>query len=304
MEQSVYSWVKIRMRRSGLHGGKELAMKGRREFRLLKVLGRGCVLCACLLLPFAAAAEELRIGGTGNALGTMRLLGEAFVRLHPEHKVVVLPSIGSSGAIKAVPRGALDVGVSARPLNEAEKAAGVVAIEYARTPTVLAVSRGAAVREVTRDQLVAIFAGTLTRWPDGTPIRPVLRQPGDDNTRQLKSLTPLMEQALGAAEQRAGLPFAVIDQEAADKIETIPGAIGVTALSLILSEERGLRPLALDGVEPSVSNAAAGSYPLSKRFFVIVRPEPAPAVRSFVEFLRSAPAREILARTGHWLPDR
>lgn len=277
-------------------------MKGRREFRWPKSVGRCCVLCVCLLLPLGAVADEIRIGGTGNALGTMRLLGEAFTRLHPEHKVTVLPSIGSSGAIKAVPRGALDVGVSARPLNEAEKAAGAVAIEYARTPTVLAVSRNATVKGVTRDQLVAIFAGTLTRWPDGTTIRPVLRQAGDDNTRQLKSLTPAMEQALTAAELRAGLPFAVIDQEAADKIETIPGAVGVTALSLILSEERGLRPLALDGVEPSVANAAAGSYPLAKHFFVIIRPEPAPPVRSFVEFLRSAPAREILARTGHWLP--
>lgn len=277
-------------------------MKGRREFHALKAVGSNCALCVCLLLPLGAVADELRIGGTGNALGTMRLLGEAFTRLHPEHKVTVLPSIGSSGAIKAVPRGALDVGVSSRPLNEEEKTAGAIAIEYARSPTVLAVSRSAAVKAVTRDQLVAIFAGTLTRWPDGTTIRPVLRQVGDDNTRQLKSLTPAMEQALGAAAQRAGLPFAVIDQEAADKIETIPGAIGVTTLSLILSEERGLRPLALDGVEPSVSNAAAGDYPLAKHYFVIIRSEPAPAVRSFVEFLRSAPAREILARTGHWLP--
>jgi phosphate transport system substrate-binding protein len=252
--------------------------------------------------PAAVAAAEIRIGGTGNALGTMRLLGEAFVRQHPEHKVTVLPSIGSSGAIKAVPRGSLDIGLSSRPLTAEEKATGTVDFEYARSPTVLAVSTRTAVKGVTREQLVAIYDGTMARWPDGSLIRPVLRQPGDDNTRQLKSLAPAMEQALAAANRREGLPFAVIDQEAADKIETIPGAIGVTALSLILSEGRALRGLALDGVEPSAANAAAGSYPLVKHFFLITRPEPAPPVRDFVAFLRSPAAREILARTGHWLP--
>jgi phosphate transport system substrate-binding protein len=260
------------------------------------------LLFVAFLLPLAAVAEEIRIGGAGTGLGTMRLLGEAFVRLHPEHRVKVLPSIGSSGAIKAVPRGGVEIGIAARALTASEEALGMTAIEYARSPTGLAVSSRLNIGGISREQIVAILAGRLTLWPDGTPIRPVLRQPGDDSTHLLKSLAPGMERALAMAEQRPGLPFAATDQEAAEKIEAITGAIGMSSLSLIRSEGRGLQLLALDGMEPSVANAAAGRYPLVKCFFVISKTHPTPAVQRFIAFLETPAAREILLQTGHWRP--
>lgn len=259
-------------------------------------------LLLCLAFTGIADAAEIRIGGTGNALGAMQVLADAFVKLHPEHKVTVLPSIGSSGAIKAIPQGALEIGLSSRPLTDEEKAKGAMDTEYARSPTVFAISKKSAVKGITRDQIVAIYAGDMAQWPDGTPIRPVLRQQGDDNTRQIKSLAPAMETALASAERRPGLPFAVIDQEAADKIESVPGAIGVTTLALILSERRPLRALALDKVEPTVANVASGAYPLVKRFYLITKPAPDAAVRSFVDFLATPTARETLRATGHWIP--
>lgn len=265
-----------------------------------RTLRLGIVLC--LAITGLADAAEIRIGGTGNAIGTMQMLADAFGKLNPEHKVSVLPSIGSSGAIKAIPQGALEIGLSSRPLTEEERAKGAMDTEYARSPTVFAISNKSAVKGITRDQIVAIYAGTMTQWPDGTQVRPVLRQQGDDNTRQIKALAPAMETALASAEQRAGLPFAVIDQEAADKIESVPGAIGVTTLALILSERRSLRALALDKVEPTIANAASGAYPLVKRFYLITKPAPDAPVRSFVDFLATPTAREILSGTGHWIP--
>ena len=60
--------------------------------------------------------------------------------------------------------------------------------------------------------------------------------------------------------------------------------------------------LALDGVEPTPANGAAGSYPLAKHFYALTKAEPAAAVRDFLVFLRSPAAGDILARNGHWLP--
>ncbi len=255
-----------------------------------------------LLFALPALSQEIKIGGTGNALGTMRLLGNAYMKVNPGAKVVVLGSIGTSGAIKAVPKRAIDIGLSSRSLSAEELSAGSVATEYARTTTVLAVSNKLKITGITRAQLADVYTGKLASWPDGTAVRPVMRQPGDDNTKQIRGLSPAVEAALVVAENRPGLNFAVIDQEAADKIESVPGAIGVTTLALIKSEERPLRALKLDGVEPTPANGASGDYPIAKRFFFITHPEPSPQVKQFMAFVASGPGREILIQAGHWIP--
>lgn len=255
-----------------------------------------------LLAASTATAEEIKIGGTGNALGAMRLLAIAFGQQNPDVNVLVLPSLGSSGAIKAVPKGAIDIGLSSQPLTEDETARGAISVEYARTLLVFAVPMASEVTAITTDQLVDIYSGKLLNWPDGSFIHPVLRQPGDDNTRQVRNISPVMENALSVVEQRQGIPFAMTDQEAADKIESIPGALGVTTLALIISENRQLRALTLDDVEPTVTNAASGSYPHHKRLFLITLLKPSAAVQRFTAFIQSSAGREILTRTGHWMP--
>jgi phosphate transport system substrate-binding protein len=250
----------------------------------------------------AAAAEQIRIGGTGNALGAMRLLADAFRKQSPAIQVTVLPSVGTSGAIKAVPRGALDIGLSARPLTAEELKLGSTAFEYARSPLVFAVAAKTGVRALTLDQIADIYSGKLANWPDGTQIRPVLRPIGEDITKQIKHMSPALDKALSAAEQRPGMPFATTDQEAADKTQSVPGALSATTLSLILSENRPLRALTLNGVEPTVANSASGKYPHLKGFFLVTRPDPSAAVTSFIAFMRSPAGRDILMRSGNWIP--
>lgn len=257
---------------------------------------------AMLFAGEVAAAEEIRIGGTGNALGTMRLLGDAFGKQNPDIKVTVLPSLGSSGAIKAVPKGALDIGLSAQPLTEEERKLGAIAVEYARTLQVFAVATKTQVRALTLDQIADIYSGKMVNWPDGSRIRPVLRPSGEDVTRQIKHMSPALDKALSAAEQRPGMPFATSDQDAADKTESIPGALGATSLSLINSENRPLRALTLNGVEPTVSNGAAGKYPHVKRFFLITQPDQSAAVKHFIAFMQSPAGHAILSRAGNWIP--
>jgi phosphate transport system substrate-binding protein len=257
---------------------------------------------AMLFAGEAAAAEEIKIGGTGNALGAMRLLADAFGKRNPDMKVTVLPSVGTSGAIKAVPKGVLDIGLSSRSLTEEERKLGMIALEYARTPLVFAVSTKTRVRALTLDQIADIYSGQMVRWADGSQIRPVLRQAGDDNARQIKDISPALDKALSAAERHPGMPFATTDQEAADKTESIPGALGVTTLSQINSESRSLRALTLNGVEPTVGNAASGKYPHVKRSFLITRADPSAAAKRFIVFIQSPAGREILIRAGNWIP--
>jgi len=258
------------------------------------------VTAACL--PVLTRAEEIRIGGTGNALGTMRLLGSAYAKLHPDSRPIILDSIGTSGAIKAVPTGAIEIGLSSRPLKDEEAARGIVTVEYARSPTVFAVQAKSGAKSITLAEIADIYAGRMTSWPDGSRIRPIMRQPGDDNTRQVKTLSAEIEEALAAAEKREGLIYASNDQEAADKMESIPGSIGVTTIALIRSENRKLQALAIDGTEPTLENMRSGRYPMLKQFYFLLGKQYSPKVRRFLDFVKSPQGRKILEQNGNVVP--
>ena len=133
--------------------------------------------------------EEFKIGGTGMALGTMSALAEAYARSNPDTKIIVLPSLGSGGGIKAVASGAIQIAVAGRALSGSETGQGLVAVEYGRTPFVFAVSVKTRVTGLTLPQLVDIYSGKTGLWPDGARIRLVLRPPTDADSETVRNLS-------------------------------------------------------------------------------------------------------------------
>ena len=266
--------------------------------------GRVCAIALALLLGFSggAAAEEFKIGGTGAALGTMQLLAEEFTATNPDIRVVTVPSLGSGGSIKAVVAVAIGLAVTSRPINESERKLGAVETEYARTPFVFAVSTKSKVTAISSGELADIYAGNRVTWTDGNPVRIVLRPASDIDTEMVKNISPEIRRGLVAAEARPGVQFSVNDQDAANDLERIPGAIGPSSLALIVSEKRALRALTLDGREPTPMNAASGAYPYYKRLFLVTGAKRSAAVERFVAFVQSPAGRKILATNGQWIP--
>lgn len=248
--------------------------------------------------PASASADTIRISGTGGALETMRFIGEAFRKSHPDVQIVISPSMGSSGAVRAVLAGALDIGLCARPLKDQERAAGAVETRYARTPFVFGVNKSVERTGITLAGAVAIYWGRRDRWEDGSRIRLVLRPPEDSDLMILKAMAPEMNAAVENAMHRDGMLVAMTDQEAADAIEKVPGAFGGTTLSLVVSEKRAIGVLALNGIVPSVQTLADGTYPHAKTFHMVTRKNPDPAVLRFIEFVRSPASADILAKNA------
>jgi phosphate transport system substrate-binding protein len=271
----------------------------RRGLPLAQVLA--ILALAAALAPATARAQEIKIGGTGGALATMQMLADAYRENHPEAKITILPSLGSSGGIKAVLAGAIQIAVSSRALKPAETSQGANAYECGRTPFVFAVSVKNAADSITVKDVVDIYSGARERWPDGIKIRLVLRPVGDSDSDMVKSISPEVRQAKTAAEKRPGMLFAITDQEAADHIENIPGAFGASTLAQIVTEQRAIKPLRFNGVEPSAKTLADGRYPYYKPLFIVTSPKTPASAQQFVTFVRSAAGREILARTGYWV---
>jgi phosphate transport system substrate-binding protein len=112
-----------------------------------------------------------------------------------------------------------------------------------------------------------------------------------------------MAAALEAAFSREGMLLASTNQECNEIVARTPGAIGPSSLTQVLTEPLPVKVLSWNGVAPTIENVARGTYPVTKPLYVVVRPAPSPAVRSFLAFLSSEEARSIIARTGN-LPSR
>jgi len=254
--------------------------------------------CAAAGSQQALAGEVIRVNGSGAALDMMTLLNDAYQKLHPETRIEMLKPLGSSGAIKALLAGALDLAVSSKTLLPEQVSLGAQSLEFGVTPLVIVTERSVHKTDITTRELEEIYRGTANKWPDGEPIRIVLRPQTDIDTAILRRLSPAMNSAVDTAQSRPGMVTAVTDPEANDMIAKMPGAIGSSALCSLLVAKPPLNALSLNGVTPRVSALADRSYPLSKDIRFITKGAPPPAVAAFLAFIYSARGRSIAEGAG------
>lgn len=250
-------------------------------------------------IAFVANAQTLRIGGSGAGLSTARLLGEAFIKADgAQMTTAVVTDLGSSGGLRAIEDGALDIALVSRPLTAEETAAGLVGFEYGRSPFAFVTSKEG-VKNITPAAIADFLSGRAVAWPDGQTVRMVLRPAADGDHAFLASLSPEIAAALSVAHKLPGMVVAVTDQDAADEAARLPGSLAANTLAVVLSEARPLNVLALNGVKPSATALALGLYPYFKPCIMVTRGTPGGAARRFIEFARSPRGRAILEANGH-----
>lgn len=275
-------------------------MQGCRHSTWLKILG--IVTAGALMLGMGthAAAQTVRVGGTGSGLGTARVMADTFTKGAQQITLTIVPNLGSSGALRALQAGAIDAAIIARPLRPAETANGLVGYEYGRSPFVF-VSSKPDVKNLTAATIADVLSGRATRWPDGQPVRFVLRPQSDGDSALLASFSPEIESALKLAHTRPGMVLAPTDQEAADEAERLPGSLAANTLALVLSKRRKLNVIPFSGVAPSVKTLASGAYPYYKSLVIVTRGAPEGAVLKLIEFYQSPKGRAILEANGHFV---
>ena len=252
-----------------------------------------------LLTPQWVQAERVRIGGAGSAMGSMRALAEAFQKTHTDFQYKLLPNAGSSGGIKAVVNGVLQIGLITRHPFAEEKANDLQVLEYGRTPLIF-ITNKPNVKGLKYSEITDIYAGRLNKWPDGQPVRLVLRPLKDADTLIFAKSSPEMNAALDAAHQRKGLTVAITADEAIEVVSRVPGSLCSSTLAVVSRVSNfHVGILAVDGVEPTLENLKNGRYPYYKPLYLTYDAAKSTAlVNRFVEFVRSPQAQGLLAKWG------
>lgn len=255
------------------------------------------LLVAAPMVANGAAAETLRVAGTGGAMAMVERIADAFAA-SSGIKIEVVPGLGSKGGINAAADGAVDMAISARPLEPAEAARGLTEKPLARTALVFVTSHQKP-NGLKSTELTEIFKSKNPRWADGSPMNVILRTQFDGDTILLGKSFKGMAEAIDVARLRPELPVTPTDQDNAILAERLRGSFVQAGLSQIVTEKRDLRFVAIDGVEPTLENFESGKYPYEKYFYIVYSAKTKVAAEQLLAFVRSAKGVGILRETAN-----
>lgn len=243
--------------------------------------------------PWTACAEPgaARMGGTGSATALLKQVATEFNKQHGGAEVV--GSLGSTGAIRALADGVIDIAVSGRPLTAEEETRGLKVALTMQTPFIFATSQKNP-RGLSAAEIVQAFLSSDLTWSDGTPIRVILRPRSESDVILMSALFAGLGAAMETARKRPGLPVAATDQDNAELAEQIPGSLVGLSLTQLVLEKRNLRVVPIDGLAPIGEGAKAGTYPYAKTLYFLTREQPSGSASAFISFISSDSGQAIL----------
>ncbi|MBR9970285.1 substrate-binding domain-containing protein [Magnetospirillum sulfuroxidans] len=239
------------------------------------------------------AAQNLRIGGTGAGLEISRVLAEEFARLHAGTTLWVPESLGTTGGIKALAAGRLDVAVTMRKLNPGEVEDGV-SIAFCRTPWTFFAHGSRRDIRLSQADLPGLFQATLPPFAQGE-VRPLLRPANETSVLYLQERFPELPPLIEAARQMRGAVLAATDQDAMDAVENGASLVGFGPLAAIVAERRKLRIVPFEGHD---AGRMAADYPFWTTLYLAFGPNSTAQGRAFVDFVRSPAAVSLLHANG------
>jgi phosphate transport system substrate-binding protein len=251
-----------------------------------------------MMASHSCVAEIIRIGGTGTAMPLMRKLSDQFQKTHPEVSFEIMsPPLGSGGGMRALAGERLDVVVSSKKPSKEDENKFAPAIPWLKTPFVIAGAGCDSTRDLNLQQLADIYSLKVKAWPDGKPIRLVMRSLSETDSLAIRSLSPQLDSAIVQTFEMRSVPVAENDLDNLQLLEKIQGSLGTASLGLLRVTNSPLKSIKLNGEEGSVANMQTGRYPLSKTLFLITLPHQSVATSDFIGFLLS---REVMKKVKEW----
>lgn len=248
--------------------------------------------------PDLLAGNIIRINGSGSALDMLKPIMETYRKDHRDAVFQIERPLGSSGAIRALTAGAIDIAAVSRALKPEEIARGIKLKSFGKTPLAIVTEKKVPLKTISTKELENIYSGKNINWPNGEAIRVILRPKEDADTKILASFSPGMAEAISKARQRRGVMIAVTDPESNEVVSGTIGGIGTSGLTNVIVDKLPLNVLALNGIPPSRQNLANGIYPLSKDISFVTTGKLSDAAANFLEFIYSKRGRALAEKAG------
>jgi phosphate transport system substrate-binding protein len=194
---------------------------------------------------------------------------------------------GSSIGVESVGNGALEVGMSSRPVNSTEEGlySGIRNHTICLDGIAVIVHPNNTITGLTKTQIREIFNGTITDWATVGGTAGAITVVNRDSTSGIRSF--FKEDVMDGDEFVVGADELTSNGEVHVKVAGNESAIGFVGLSYLDSDVKALE---VDGVAPSVATVADLSYPIIQSLYLITIGEidaQSPEVQELFGFLLS-----------------
>ncbi len=230
-----------------------------------------------------AAGTNVRVTGSSNLAPLNQSVKKGFEQQYAGAKATV-SNLGTAAALDAVAAGQSDIAAIGRPLTDAEKAKGLVAVPVGRDKIAIVVgAKNAYKKDLTINQFAKLFRGEAKTWKDiggaNTPVRFVDRVATD--TRVAFPNYP----AFKGKPLTTGTTAVKVEDENPAAMSAKLGSDGISFLpASLVASQKDIRVLTMHGVQPTDKR-----YPFSQELFYVYKGDkPNPAVQAFLGYAGAA----------------
>ncbi|MDM8182096.1 phosphate ABC transporter substrate-binding protein PstS family protein [Enterococcus cecorum] len=222
---------------------------------------------------------------------------EQFVAKNANYQITVQGG-GSGTGLSQVASGSVQIGNSDVFAEEKDgvDASKLVDHQVAVVGMAPVVNKAIGVKNVTKDQLIAIFTGKVKNWQElggkDQEIVVVNRASGSGTRATFEKWGLDGAKTIQAQEQDSSGTVKKI-------VSSTPGAISYLALSYI---DDSLEALSLDGVAPTAENIETNDWPIWSYEHMYTKGKPTKEIKKFLDYMVSDEVQEGLVKDLGYLP--
>jgi len=255
--------------------------------------------CAVAGAAYGQTADRLTIDGSTGVAPLVAALAKAYRERHPAVTVEIGKGLGTKARIKALAEGSIDIAMASHGLMIDDLVRqGMAVQEIAKVAVVFGVNATVPVTALADQQICDIYSRRLVNWKElGGPDLAVAPRTRPDTEVDAE----IVRERVGCL-TRLQMPVDVRVMskggDMAKELAGTAGAIGITTMTVVEQSQARIKPLALNGIEPSVENVRSRAYRLTRDSFLVTKAASSPAVARFLEFVRSPEGKRVISANG------
>ena len=240
---------------------------------------------------------SLTVAGSTTVLPLNQEWARLLMEANPDLRISVSGG-GSGHGVKSAGAGEIDVGAASRDIKskEMESHPDIKPIPIAMDSIALVVHPSNPITDISMEDIAKIYAGEITNFEElGGPDMQI-----DVYTREEGSGTrgSFEEQVLEKAEVTIFAGALVKPSNGEMRASVSGNERGFAYLSLGYLDGT-IKPLTVDGVEPSIENVKSGSYSISRKLYLITKGEPSTLEQALIDFALSPEGQVVVIEGGY-----